>query len=216
MFEGLGGITAQGNLIFLTKRRILMGYPDKKEKNIHTYQDYLEWPDEERWELIEGVAYDMTPAPSRSHQKISVALVDSIFQYLRDKKCEVYHAPFDVRLPEGDEEDGEIRTVVQPDIVVVCDPSKLDEKGCKGSPDLVMEILSPSTTSKDHTTKLNLYEKHQVPEYWIIHPLDKIVMVYRLSENGRYGRAEIYSEKDKAKVGIFDDLVIDFQDIFKI
>lgn len=191
-----------------------MGYPSKKENTLYTYKDYLEWPEGERWELIEGVAYNMTPAPSRSHQKISVVLVDELFQYLKGKKCEVYHAPFDVRLPEGDEKDEEIRTVVQPDIVVVCDPSKLDEKGCKGSPDLVMEILSPSTTAVDYITKLNLYEKNQIPEYWIIHPTDKIVMVYRLSENGKYSRAEIYSEADKAKVGLFDDLVIDLKDIF--
>lgn len=191
-----------------------MGYPNKKENALYTYRDYLEWPDGERWELIEGRAYNMTPAPSRSHQKISVALIDELFQYLKEKKCEVYHAPFDVRLPEGDEEEGEIRTVVQPDIVVICDPSKLDEKGCKGSPDLVMEILSPSTASKDYITKLNLYEKNQVREYWIIHPIDKIVMVYRLSENGKYGRAEVYSEADKVKVGIFDDLVVDLKGIF--
>lgn len=191
-----------------------MGYPNKKENALYTYRDYLEWPDGERWELIEGRAYNMTPAPSRSHQKISVALIDELFQYLKGKKCEVYHAPFDVRLPEGDEEEGEIRTVVQPDIVVICDPSKLDEKGCKGSPDLVMEILSPSTASKDYITKLNLYEKNQVREYWIIHPIDKIVMVYRLSENGKYGRAEVYSEADKVKVGIFDDLVVDLKGIF--
>lgn len=191
-----------------------MGYPSKKENNLYTYKDYLEWLDGERWELIEGVAYNMTPAPSRSHQKISVALVKKISQYLEEKKCEIYHAPFDVRFPEGDEEEGEIRTVVQPDIVVICDPSKLDEKGCKGSPDLIMEILSPSTASKDYITKLNLYEKNKVPEYWIIHPIDKIVMVYRLSENGSYGRAEVYSGADKVKVGIFDDLVVDLKGIF--
>jgi Uma2 family endonuclease len=141
-----------------------VSYPIPKEDRSYTFKDYLEWPEGERWELIEGVAYNMTPSPSRSHQRISVALVDQIFQYLKGKKCEMYHAPFDVRLLEGEEEDGEVRTVVQPDIVVVCDPSKLDEKGCKGSPDLIMEILSPSTASKDYITKLNLYEKNKVSE----------------------------------------------------
>ena len=176
-----------------------MSYPNRKENNSYTYKDYLEWPDDERWELIEGVAYDMTPSPSRMHQKISVALAAGLYQYLKGKNCEIYHAPFDVRLPEGEEEDDEIKTVVQPDIVVICDPSKLDEKGCKGSPDLIMEILSPSTASMDHITKLNLYEKNRVSEYWIIHPTDKIVMVYRLLENGKYGRAEVYSGVDKVK-----------------
>ena len=192
-----------------------MGYPNRKENNSYTYKDYLEWPQEERWEMIEGVAYNMTPSPSRSHQKISAALVNAIYQYLKGKNCEVYYAPFDVRLPEGDEENNKIKTVVQPDIVVICDPSKLDEKGCKGSPDLIMEILSPSTASRDYISKLNLYEKNQVSEYWIIHPMDKIVMVYRLLENGNYGRAEVYSEKDRVKVGIFDDFVMDLKEIFK-
>ena len=192
-----------------------MGYPNRKENNSYTYKDYLEWPEDERWELIEGVAYNMTPSPSRSHQKISAALFNAIYQYLKGKNCEVYYAPFDVLLPEGDEENNKIKTVVQPDIVVICDPSKLEEKGCKGSPDLIMEILSPSTASIDYISKLNLYEKNQVSEYWIIHPMDKIVMVYRLLENGNYGRAEVYSEKDSVKVGIFDDFVIDLKEIFK-
>lgn len=192
-----------------------MGYPNRKENNSYTYKDYLEWPEEERWELIEGVAYNMTPSPSRRHQKISMALANAIYQYLKGKNCEVYHAPFDVRLPEGDEEEDEIKTVVQPDIVVICDPSKLDEKGCKGSPDLIMEILSPSTASMDYITKLNLYEKNRVFEYWVIHPVDKIVMVYRLIESGKYGRAEVYSEEDQVKVRLFDDFVIDLKEIFK-
>jgi Uma2 family endonuclease len=196
------------------KGEIVMSYPNKKENDSYTYKDYLEWPDDERWELIDGVAYNMTPSPSRMHQKISVALAAGLYQYLKGKNCEVYHAPFDVRLPEGGEEDEEIKTVVQPDIVVICDPSKLDEKGCKGSPDLIMEILSPSTASMDHITKLNLYEKNKVFEYWIIHPVDKIVMVYRLSENGKYGRAEVYSGVDKVRAGLFDDLVIDLKEIF--
>jgi Uma2 family endonuclease len=192
-----------------------MGYPNRKENNSYTYKDYLEWPEQERWELIEGVAYNMTPSPSRSHQKISAALFNALYQYLKGKNCEVYYAPFDVRLPEGDEEDHQIKTVVQPDLVVICDPSKLDEKGCQGAPDLIMEILSPSTASKDYIAKLNLYEKNRVAEYWIIHPLDKIAMVYRLLNNGNYGRAEVYAEKDSVKVGIFDDFVIDLKEIFK-
>jgi Uma2 family endonuclease len=192
-----------------------MGYPNRNENNSYTYKDYLEWPEQERWELIEGVAYNMTPSPSRSHQKISAALFNALYQYLKGRNCEVYYAPFDVRLPEGDEEDHQIKTVVQPDLVVICDPSKLDEKGCQGSPDLIMEILSPSTASIDYISKLELYEKNQVSEYWIIHPLDKIVMVYRLLENGNYGRAEVYSEKNSVNVGIFDDLVIDLKEIFK-
>jgi hypothetical protein len=108
--------------------------PEAATKETYTYGHYLTWLDDERWELIDGVPYDMTPAPSRLHQKISTELIKQIAVYLTGKTCEVYAAPFDVRLPKGDEEDEKIMTVVQPDLVVVCDPKKLDERGCKGAP----------------------------------------------------------------------------------
>ena len=191
-----------------------MGYPLKKEDRIYTYKDYLNWPDGERWELIEGVAYNMTPSPSRSHQKISLAIATEIYQYLKGKKCEVYQAPFDVRFPESNEKDENIKTVVQPDIVIICDPSKLDEKGCQGSPDLIIEIISPSTAPHDYITKLNLYEKNRIPEYWIIHPRDRIAMVYRRTADGKYGKAEIYSQEDAVKMGIFEDFSLNMELIF--
>ena len=109
-----------------------------------TYTDYLTWPEGERWELINGVAYNMSPAPSRRHQELSGELFRQIANHLKGKQCKVYDAPFDVRLSTaGNESDNYIDTVVQPDIVVVCDPSKLDERGCKGAPDIVIEISSP-------------------------------------------------------------------------
>ena len=146
-----------------------MGLSVKKHARLYTYKDYVLWPDEERWELINGAAFNMSPAPSRFHQKISGTLFSKIHHYLEGKPCEVYHAPFDVRLPEGNEPEEDIITVVQPDIAIICDRSKLDDKGCKGSPDLVIEIVSPHTVSKDMKEKLALYEKHGVKEYWIIH-----------------------------------------------
>lgn len=191
-----------------------MSYPLTKTDKEYTYSDYLNWPDDERWELIAGVAYNMTPAPSRIHQKVSAALFNEIYNYLKNKTCEVYSAPFDVRLPAENEKDETVKTVVQPDIVVVCDPSKLDEKGCIGSPDLIVEIVSPTTASLDYIQKLRLYERHRVKEYWIVHPIDKIVMIYQLLENNSYGRAEIFSEESRISVGIFPDLTINMKMVF--
>ena len=191
-----------------------MALPARKSEPKFTYGDYLTWPDEERWELIDGNAYNMSPAPSRRHQQISRELAFQIHDYLRDKPCELYHAPFDVRLPDEDESDDEVLTVVQPDIVVICDKKKLDDKGCRGAPDLIIEILSPNTASKDLREKLNLYEKHGVNEYWIVHPTDNTVMVFKLSEK-KYGRPDVYAEKDKIKTPILDGLEIELELVFK-
>ena len=135
-----------------------------------TYGDYRSWSEEDRWELIDGVAYDMTPAPARIHADLSMALLKQLLAYFEGKPCKVYYAPFDVRLPEGNEPDDEIETVVQPDLLVVCDDKKLDDKGCRGAPDLVIEILSPATASKDCILKRALYEKHGVREFWLVDP----------------------------------------------
>ncbi|MBI4778088.1 Uma2 family endonuclease [Candidatus Desantisbacteria bacterium] len=139
-----------------------MGFAARKKEERFTYGDYLKWPDEERWELIDGVAYDMSPAPSRRHQEVVGELFRQFATYLLGKSCKVYVAPFDVRLPECDEADEDIITVVQPDIIVVCDRDKLDDKGGRGAPDIVIEILSPWTAKKDLRTKYNLYERHRV------------------------------------------------------
>ncbi len=193
-----------------------MAYPIKKEDKKYNYGDYLTWPDGERWELIDGVAYDMSPAPSRIHQEISVEILRQIANYLVDKDCKVYNAPFDVRLPKGNEKkDEDIDTIVQPDISVVCDKSKLDDKGCKGAPELIIEIVSPFTSSMDYIKKLGLYERNQVKEYWIVQPVDKIAMIYKLMDNVRYGKPDIYSEEDEIRVGIFNgELVIDMKLVF--
>lgn len=122
------------------------------------YRDYLKWPNEERWELINGVAYDMSPVPSRRHQEIVGELYRQIATYLLDKPCQVYIVLFDVRLPKMvNEADEEIETVVQPDIVIVCEKNKLDEFGCKGAPNIIIEILPPYTAKKDLVTKYHLY-----------------------------------------------------------
>ncbi len=192
-----------------------MALPQLKKDTKFTYGDYANWPEDERWELIEGYAYNMSPAPSRRHQQISRDLGVQIVNFLADKSCEVYFAPFDVRLPEADEPDEDIETVVQPDMVVVCDKSKLDEKGCRGAPDLIIEILSPFTAPKDMKIKLALYEKHGVKEYWVVHPIDNIVMVFKLGKNKKYGKPEVYTEEDKIKTTILDGLEIELKKVFQ-
>ena len=178
-----------------------------------TYGDYRTWPDSERWELIHGGPYDMSPAPSRSHQALITEFIFQFRSFLQDKVCRIYPAPFDVRLPEGDEADDDIETVVQPDLVVVCDRDKLDEKGCKGAPDLVIEILSPSTAAKDLHEKFTLYERAGVKEYWIVHPQDRTVMVFK-REGERFGRAAMYAGEDRINVPLLGELVIDLKQAF--
>lgn len=191
-----------------------MGQPLKKENGDYKYSDYLNWPEYERWELIDGNAY-MSAAPSRRHQEIQVELLRQISNYLIGKTCRVYGSPFDVRFAGKDDLDNDIKDVVQPHITVVCDMSKLDDRGCKGSPDLIIEIVSPSTASVDYIKKLSLYEKNNVKEYWIVHPTDEIVMIYKLNTHGKYERAEIYSKDNEVKVGLFSDLIIKFNEVFK-
>lgn len=161
-----------------------MGVPNKKENQRFTYIDYSSWPDDERWELIEGIAYNMSPAPSWKHQELSMELSFRLKNHIRTGKCKVFAAPFDVLLPTSPvENDGEIDTVVQPDISVICDPGKKTEKGCLGAPDLIMEILSPSTSKKDLNEKFHLYEKHGVREYWIVDPGNRYIQVFHLKQD---------------------------------
>lgn len=188
-----------------------MALPD--ENKTYTYRDYKEWKDDGRWELINGNPFLMAP-PSRIHQEILREILTIFSVYLKDKSCKVYSAPFGVRLPKGNEKDEDIETVVEPDIVVVCDKSKLDDEGCKGAPDLVVEIVSPSTARNDKIKKFNLYEMAGVKEYWIVEPDNKIVTVFTLDDDKRYGRPGIYSDEDKIKVSIFEDLIIDLKSVF--
>jgi len=178
-----------------------------------TYGDYRTWPATERWELIDGIAYDMSPAPLRSHQDCSGELFYQFRSQLTKGPCRIYAAPFDVRLPEGDEADDDINTVVQPDIVVVCDRNKLDERGCRGAPDLVIEILSPYTAHKDLNEKFRLYERVGVREYWIVHPLDRTVMVFRREGEG-FGMPAMFAGEDRIEVPLLGELVIDLKQAF--
>ena len=172
--------------------------------NIYTEEDYYNLPENVRAELIDGQIYYMA-APSRIHQKILNFLNTEINIYIRSKdgSCEVYPAPFAVKLFEDDD-----KTVVEPDISVICDPNKLTDRGCTGAPDWIVEIVSPSTSSHDYIRKLNLYAKAGVKEYWIIDPRTEKVFVYHLDQADV--NADSYTFQDKIKVNIYDDLWIDF------
>jgi Uma2 family endonuclease len=179
-----------------------------RKDDYYTYDDYLSWDDGVRYELIDGVVYMMSPAPNRAHQMISRELSRQFSNYLKGKKCEVYAAPFDVRLNNEDKND----TVVQPDITVVCDPSKLDDKGCVGAPDMVLEILSPSTSSRDKTVKFKRYLRAGVREYWIVDPMDRTLTVHIL--DGEHYRTATYGDDEKAPVHVLEDCIIDLAEVF--
>lgn len=175
----------------------------------HTYGEYRRWRDDARYELIDGVAYAMAPAPARIHQEVLLELARQVANALADHPCRAFIAPFDVRLPKGNEADDEIDTVVQPDLSVVCDPAKLDACGCRGAPDWIVEVLSPATAGHDHILKRALYERAGVNEYWLLHPVDRIVTIYRL-ESGRYGVPEVRELQGQQQVTALDGLVIDW------
>jgi len=179
------------------------------EDKRYTYTDYESWDDGNRYELIDGVAHIMY-APSTEHQSISMSLSYQLFDFLKGTPCRVFAAPYDVCLNGlGDEDD----TVVQPDILVVCDESKIDKKRCNGAPDMAIEILSPSTAKHDLFTKLKKYQNAGVREFWIVDPDEKAVNVHIL-ENGRYV-VNSYESKETIDVKIFKGFSIALPDIFE-
>ena len=188
-----------------------MALPAKKER--YTFTDCLTWGEDERIEIINGEAFMMAP-PSRAHQKISGEIFRQLANYLSGKKCEVYAAPFAVRLFEQDGDSPEdVDTMVEPDVSVVCDPSKLDDRGCKGAPDLVIEILSPSTRRHDRMTKFTLYQQAGVREYWIVDPTNKDVQSFVL-EDGRYSVKGFGTAGDEMRVNVLEDCLIDLSEVF--
>jgi len=179
----------------------------------YTYADYLKWQFKERVELIKGRIFKMSPAPSTLHQKVSIILASQIAWFLRGKHCDIFTAPFDVRFP-NEKGTNSTYTVVQPDICIICDKSKLDEKGCVGAPDMIIEILSPKSAKKDIKDKFQLYEENGVREYWIISPENKVVDVFVLKEDKKYHLIGKFADDDKVKVNIFEGLEINLADIF--
>jgi Uma2 family endonuclease len=185
-----------------------MGFALKADQH-YTYRDYLTWPDDVRCELIDGKVYMMTPAPLLSHQDVVGEIFFQVKQALRGKPCRTLMAPVDVRLPKSAEADEQTDTIVQPDVLVVCDSSKLDRCGVRGAPDWIAEVLSPSTASRDQIEKRCLYEHHGVREYWLVHPVDRLLTVYRLID-GEYGKPEISELQGLTTITVLPDVVIDW------
>ncbi|MFM8442148.1 MAG: Uma2 family endonuclease [Methylococcus sp.] len=181
--------------------------PAASDLDHYTYGDYLKWPDDVRYELIDGSAYGMAPAPTLDHQEVAGSIYYQLRQALEGQPCRPLIAPVDVRLPKAQEADDQVDTVVQPDVLVVCDPGKLDRRGVRGAPDLVVEVLSPGTAGHDHVRKRRVYERAGVPEYWLVHPVDRLVMVYRLIQ-GQYGRPDVHELVGETAVGVLPGVII--------
>jgi len=196
---------------------VMYGVLDLDESKRYTYADYLTWLDDKRRELINGFIHLMS-APLRRHAGVSSEIYHLIKSYIKKNKgqCQVYYAPFDVRLPlYGSNDDDQIFDVVQPDICLICDLSKLDVRGCIGAPDLIVEVLSPSTLKHDWNYKFNLYEKAGVKEYWIVDPKAKTANVFLLQPDGRYDYGTVYECGQKAPVGVLEGLEIDLIELFE-
>ena len=182
----------------------------EKPDSHYTYADYCSWPDDERWELIGGEAYAMS-APSLGHQAVSIALSNQLYSFLRGKPCKAFTAPCDVRLNPGAGDD----TVVQPDIIVVCDESKLEDgKSVAGAPDLIIEILSPATAGYDMVQKYRLYQHSGVREYWIADPEKKLLMVNVLRD-GKYTGSMYFEDDDAVPVSVLDGCSINLSEAFE-
>ena len=181
----------------------------RRQMETYTYGDYRQWTGNDRFELIEGHAYAMAPAPARRHQEVLGEVFRQVSNALKGQLCRPFIAPFDVRLPQGDEADDRVDTVVQPDLSVVCDPAKLDAAGCRGAPDWVVEVLSPATAGHDQIVKRALYERHGVREYWLVHPVDGVLTIYRL-EQGRFVMPEVLEMQGQTPVGVLPGVVMDW------
>ena len=196
---------------------VMYGTLDLDESKRYTYADYLTWLDDKRRELIDGFIHLMS-APWRRHARTLSNFFYRLEVYIKMKKgkCHVYLAPFDVRFPlHGSTDDDKIFDVVQPDICVVCDLSKLDDRGCIGAPDLIVEVLSPSTLKYDWNYKFNLYEVAGVREYWIVDPKAKTACVFLLQSNRKYDLGTVYECGQKAPVNILEGLEIEISELFE-
>lgn len=183
-----------------------------KDRQQHSYGEYRQWLDDVRYELIDGAAYLMSPTHDLAHQDVAGEIYCQTANALQGSSSRAFIAPLDVRLPSHDEADELITSVVQPDVLVVCDANKLDRRGVRGAPDWVVEVLSPSTASHDQIKKRDLYQRHGVREYWLVHPIDRLLFVYKL-QNGEYGKPELYPLEGETQVGILPEIVIRWDEL---
>jgi len=182
-----------------------MGRPEKKRSGRYTYADYASWPEGERWELVDGIPYAMTPSPSTRHQRISLGLASELRKCLEGKQCEVLAAPMDVKLSEED--------VVQPDAFVYCHPEQDKSDYVEGAPVVVVEVVSPTSGVHDRMRKLHLYARYGVKEYWIVSPEDQLVEVLVLAD-GVYSVADVFGRDDELASTQLPDVTIDLSCIF--
>ena len=183
---------------------------------VYTYADYLTWQFEQAVELIKGKILPMA-APNRKHQRISRELTVLFHPLLQKSFCDFYLAPFDVRLLDKKKSlkaNKDVYTVIQPDLCVICDTSKLDDKGCIGAPDLIVEILSPGNSKKEMKIKKELYEQSGVREYWVIDPERETVFRYNLITEDKYGGAEVFVSDDTMPSVIFPEMNLDLEEVF--
>ena len=185
-----------------------------RDHDHHTYAEYLNWPEDCRYELLDGVAYLMAPAPTLEHQDVAGEIYFQLRWALEGKPCRAFIAPVDVRLPKADEADERIDTVVQPDVLVVCDEAKLDRRGVRGAPDLVVEVLSPATASHDQLLKRRVYERAGVLEYWLVHPADRVLTVYRLVD-GQFGKPDVHELLGQTPVGVLPGVAIAWDELVR-
>ncbi len=181
----------------------------------YSYAHYLTWLFDERVELIKGQVFKMSPAPSPYHQQISVRIASELFVFLKNRKCQVYTAPFDVRFPKESTEDKDIYTVLQPDICVICDLAKLDTRGCIGAPDIVVEILSPGNNKTELLNKYSVYEEFGVKEYWVISPAEKTFLKYALDAKGKYQPSKLFTLSEKVESEVLPGFVLDLDEVFE-
>lgn len=188
-----------------------MAIPQQYER--YTYQDYLSWPEGERWELVDGIAYAMSPAPTTGHQRILGEMFRQVSTYLLDRPCEVFVAPFDLKLSE--EVDDREPTVLQPDLAITCREEIVAEHGITGVPDLCVEVISPGSVVADRKRKFSLYEKYGVPEYWIVETAGGVVEIYRLDSTGRYQRFGAFGRDETVSPAVLPELMVDLSLVFR-
>ncbi len=183
---------------------------------LYSYADYFRWKLTERVELIRGMIHKMSPAPGTLHQSVSMKLSLRIGKFFENKRCKVFAAPFDVRLPEpgGPPEDRLVRTVVQPDLSVICDPSRIDSRGCVGAPDLVVEIWSPGNSRRERDEKFELYEQSGVKEYWLADPESGVIQLYTL-HGRRYRGLQSFFGEDVVRSPLFPGLKFVVKEVFE-
>jgi len=182
----------------------------------YSYADYLTWQFSERIELLKGYIKRMA-APNAYHQKIAVEITRQFGNFFYKSHCQLFVAPFDVRLynrKKSELQAKEVFTVVQPDLCVVCDKGKLDTRGCNGSPDFIIEILSPSSSKIDLQDKFALYQETGVVEYWVVFPMDKLIQQFVLV-NEKYELHAVYNDKDMATSFLFPELKVNLEDVFE-